>query len=76
MLNILQCLGQLPTGRNCLSPSARRAKVQKSRFKQFFFKDFIYLRERERDKAQAGRRSRLPTEQGADVGLDLRTLGS
>ena len=48
----------------------------------FFPKDIIYLRERERDSTsreggkQREGRSRLPSEQGANVGLDPRTPGS
>ena len=39
-----------------------------------FFKDFIYLFDREREPAREGR-SRLIAEE-PDVGLDPRTLGS
>ena len=47
-----------------------------------FFKDFIYLSERERDRAQAGGEAEAEGEAGSplskepDAGLDPRTLGS
>lgn len=34
VLNILQCPGQLPTAKNCLSPNVSTTKVEKPRFKQ------------------------------------------
>lgn len=36
-LSILQCLGQLPTPSNCLSPNVSTTKVGKSRFKQISY---------------------------------------
>ena len=42
----------------------------------FFFKDFIYLTERENVKAGGGAEADSPLSREPDVGLDLRTLGS
>lgn len=37
VLSSLQCLGQLPTPSNCLSPNVSTTKVGKSRFKQISY---------------------------------------